>query len=589
MNRNGDSVEPLKQKPDDLLKTPVVYSMKRGLQAKLLPVDQQPGLFELQIEGCINLDSSGYFETILADLLNRKCTNVILNFSDNCTCVDKHTWNVIAKSARRFKSINGNLCIVQKSWESSSVMPFNLDVDTYQTIADAIAHCCESDKVFVAEEPLQRKDPQPVQHYDEFNIDAPFFEVDKMDEPVAEKVPVPTLANQDIDTDENVFEIAQGCTTSQNSASVAGDMHKQPHHTDDDIISSSRATKKNNAVSVKPLAGLIVKSIQKNKNRFVPPSFFNTKLNPAPAPVDKPRQSNQKPGSPEKGISKEPDSPGRTEQTVFPPGEKRSPQSSQPAPQAGSGDSTRSVILFPFKNRLRAELIAVSSEPALYELQIEGTIDHVNVAYFDSILSDLLSRGCKNVILNFSGLTFASSAAWGVLASSAQRFKFVNGALCIINMSASVEESFRILQFDLILNRFQSLAEATASFKLPAADVPAAPPHMNVPHPEPTDGTLPTNTPLRDNNDTIKSAVIQINVPGKTPDSREKAISQLSIPEKIQRILLRYGPMSPNQIKKHLESEEFGSTKINRTDIKSIFSEMNLVNRHQIERFWRSL
>jgi anti-anti-sigma factor len=587
MNRNGDSVEPLNQKPDYMLKTPVVYSMKRGLQAKLLSVDQQPGLFELQIEGCINLDSSGYFETILADLLNRKCTNVILNFSDNCTCVYNHTWILIAKLAQQFKSVNGNLCIVQKSWESSSVMPFNLDVDTYQTIADAITHCCDSDKVFVADEPLQKKDPQPVQHYDEFNIDAPFLEVGMINEPVTAKVPVQSLNNQGIDNDEIVFDKAQGLATAQNSAPVAGDTQKQPHQTGDDSI-SAQAMKKNNTDSGKPLAGFIVKNIQKNKNRFVQPSFFNTKLNPAPAPVDKPRQSNQKPGSPEKGKSNEPDSPGQTEQGVFPPGEKHFTKSSPSASQAGSSDSTRNVILFPFKNGLRAELIAVSSEPALYELQIEGTIDHVNMAYFDSILSDLLGRGCINVILNFSGLTFASSAAWGILASSAQRFKSVNGVLCVSNMSDGVEESFRILQFDLILNCFQSLADAIAFFKHPVADVTATPLQINVPNPEPANAPQRDNIPLGDANDVKEPAATYEKNSVSVGDINEKPIGHMSVPEKIQHIIFHYGPMTPKQIKKYLTSDEFGQTKISSIKLRSVLVEMNLTDQTQIERFYRS-
>jgi anti-anti-sigma factor len=576
-------VEPLKQKPEDMPKTPVVYAMKRGLQANLIPVEQQPGLFELQIEGCINLDSSGYFETILADLFNRKCINVILNFSDNCTCVDKHTWNVIAKSAQRFKSVNGNLCIVQKSWESSSVMPFNLDVDTYQTLADAISHCCDSDKVFVADEPLQKQVPQPDQLADEFHIDAPNFEVNMMDEPVLTKVPVQSLAGHETGSNEVVFEIAQGLDVAQNSAAAADDTPKQSHHTGDDIISSSPAMEKNNSVSARPLAGLIVKSIRKNKNRFVPPSFFNTKLNPPPAPVEKPRQPNQKTNSPEKGIRKEPDSPGRMERDVFPPGEKHFTQSSPSAPQAGSGDSTRNVILFPFKNGMRAELIAVSSGQALYELRIEGAIDHINVEYFDSILSDLLGRGCKNVILNFSDLTFASSAAWGVLAASAQRFKSVNGALCVSNMSDSVEESFRILQFDLIINRFNSFSDATASFNRPAADVFAAPLQRNVPNPG------PANAAQRDSANDVKEPAADY---GKNivsvGDINEKPIDQMSVPEKIQHIIFHYGPMTPKQIKKYLTSEEFGRTKISSIKLRSVLGEMNLTDQTQIERFFRS-
>jgi anti-anti-sigma factor len=480
----------------------VTYPKSHGLQARLLSIMQEPALSILHLGGSIDKTNAGYFKNILSDIVDRNCTNVILNFSD-VTSISGLAWIFIATSAQRFKAAKGTLCIAhmgENAQESLAMVPIDLDVDQYPTVADAIAFFGRDDGIFIADPPVREKGSldQPI---DEFFIEGPSLNAKPVGEPAPAEVDISYPKSR---IDELFMEPVSVRKKIRNSFRAFRGAIRKPNHEDADSGCSSGAPsadpeleKKNSELKPLPVEPVVNEPLFKKK-----------------LPDDVAQKA--APGMPDK-------------------------------PELHSTGPEKDRILFPLKNGLRAELHVVSPPevPSVHELLVHGTIEHQNAPYFDSILSDILDRHYTNVILNFSELTYASSAAWGVLASASQRFKSVSGFFCIADLSDSIDELFRVLQFDAIIDKYPTTDDAMAHFK-------------------------------------------RINAP-TIPEAGDMSLEPLSVQEKIQLVLSRCGPLSPGQILKLLKSKEFGAEKISRAKLNSVLREMNLDSQEQIERYYRSL
>jgi anti-anti-sigma factor len=514
----------------------VTYPESHGLQARLLSMMQEPDLSILHLDGPIDKTNAGYFKNILSDIMDRKCTNVILNFSD-VTCISGLAWIYIATSAQRFKSVNGTLCIAnirKNAQESLAMVPIDLNIDRYPTVEDAIAFFGCDDDIVIADPPLQENDSISNQPTEKIYIKEPSLNAKPVEDPAPAPVDIsypksridelfmePVSVGKKIRDSVHAFRssIQKPDRKDMDSGRVSGDPSPDP-----------AVGKKNSELKPLPIAPVVNEPLIKaklpddkapkavEKEKITVPDNKNAKkrFDPPLIQVEKQDPSHSKPGMPD-----------------------------QPEPH--STGLEKDPMLFPLKNGLRAEIHAVSlpGVPVVHELRVYGTIEHQNASHFDAILSDILERHYNNVILNLSELTYASSAAWGVLASAAQRFKSISGFFCIASLSDSVDELFRILQFDAIIDKYPTTDDAIAHFK-------------------------------------------RINAP-TNPGAGDTSLESLSVQEKIQLVLSRSGPISPGQILKLLKSKEFGAEKISGARLKSVLREMNLDSQEQIERYYRSL
>jgi anti-anti-sigma factor len=244
---------------------------------------------------------------------------------------------------------------------------------------------------------------------------------------------------------------------------------------------------------------------------------------------------------------------------------------------------------FSMKNGFGTSLYRVMREPALFELRIQGCVDHINAPHFEAVLDRALDLNYRHLILNCAEMTYASSAAWGVVAAAAQRFKSVKGNLSLAAMPEMVQESFRILQFHTVLDSFPTVLDAIAHYVLSftgvVADVASLQKQLSVntvavaldankPFVEPQnmDGPHPAG----------ESAIV------REKGGREKPDDAIPVADKIKSILMRYGPLSSGEIRKILAGEEYGKTKISIFRFRKILEELHLGTKTQIERFCRS-
>ena len=90
----------------------------------------------------------------------------------------------------------------------------------------------------------------------------------------------------------------------------------------------------------------------------------------------------------------------------------------------------------------------------------EGRIDSGNARAFESIVTERISGGEHQIIVDFSRLEFISSSGLRVLLIAAKTLKIHKGAIALCSMKDHIKEVFQISGFDRIIPIRESRAEA---------------------------------------------------------------------------------------------------------------------------------
>jgi anti-sigma B factor antagonist len=91
-----------------------------------------------------------------------------------------------------------------------------------------------------------------------------------------------------------------------------------------------------------------------------------------------------------------------------------------------------------------------------------GKIDAFNAPQLEESLNDLLNRGEKNVIIDFSGVSYISSAGLRVLLVTAKRLHS-DGQFALCQLKREVLEIIEMVGFTKIINLYDDLESAKAA------------------------------------------------------------------------------------------------------------------------------
>jgi anti-anti-sigma factor len=89
-------------------------------------------------------------------------------------------------------------------------------------------------------------------------------------------------------------------------------------------------------------------------------------------------------------------------------------------------------------------------------VSVRGRIDAMTAPEFEKTLSDLISKGEINFLLNFSMLEYISSAGLRSLLATAKKLKEKEGKIWLTGLKGPVEEVFKISGFTSIFKIFDS-------------------------------------------------------------------------------------------------------------------------------------
>jgi len=111
--------------------------------------------------------------------------------------------------------------------------------------------------------------------------------------------------------------------------------------------------------------------------------------------------------------------------------------------------------------------------PDVSVLSVQGYVDTTTSAELEESLKRLLKKGRFNIVIDLGGVNYISSAGWGIFISEIKSIRENGGDLKLASMIGDVYEVFELLEFQTILQSFDSVDEAVKSFKSASIDTAA--------------------------------------------------------------------------------------------------------------------
>ena len=118
--------------------------------------------------------------------------------------------------------------------------------------------------------------------------------------------------------------------------------------------------------------------------------------------------------------------------------------------------------------------------PDVSVLSVQGYVDTTTSAELEESLKRLLKKNRFNIVIDLAGVNYISSAGWGIFISEIKSIRESGGDLKLASMVADVYEVFELLEFQTILQSFDTVTEAVNSFAKTASDAGAEHPDAKV-------------------------------------------------------------------------------------------------------------
>jgi len=97
-------------------------------------------------------------------------------------------------------------------------------------------------------------------------------------------------------------------------------------------------------------------------------------------------------------------------------------------------------------------------------LKVSGYLDTNTASELESALYQLLKKNEFKIVVDLSGVTYISSAGWGIFIGEIKDIRNNGGDLKLSGMIGDVYEVFQLLEFNTILEAYDKADEAVAAF-----------------------------------------------------------------------------------------------------------------------------
>lgn len=98
-------------------------------------------------------------------------------------------------------------------------------------------------------------------------------------------------------------------------------------------------------------------------------------------------------------------------------------------------------------------------------LTLRGTIETTNASGLEDTLERIVDEKCYRIVVDLAGVTYISSAGWGIFISEIKRIRRNGGDIKLAAMKPEVREVFDLLEFGNILKPFERPADAIKDFE----------------------------------------------------------------------------------------------------------------------------
>ena len=107
-----------------------------------------------------------------------------------------------------------------------------------------------------------------------------------------------------------------------------------------------------------------------------------------------------------------------------------------------------------------------------YVIALAGEVDLYTAPEFKQQLLDVIAKGAKEVVVDFSDTTFIDSTTLGVLVGGVKRLRTNEGQLSLVCSDRNITKIFEITGLDRVFTIYESREEAVSN--LGSATQPAA-------------------------------------------------------------------------------------------------------------------
>ncbi len=97
-------------------------------------------------------------------------------------------------------------------------------------------------------------------------------------------------------------------------------------------------------------------------------------------------------------------------------------------------------------------------------LKVSGYLDTTTASELESTFSEMVQRKEYKLVVDLSGVNYISSAGWGIFISEIKHIRSHGGDLKLAGMVGDVHEVFQLLEFNTILEAYDTTGDAVAAF-----------------------------------------------------------------------------------------------------------------------------
>ncbi len=180
-------------------------------------------------------------------------------------------------------------------------------------------------------------------------------------------------------------------------------------------------------------------------------------------------------------------------------------------------------------------------------IKVGGYIDTTTSAELERALDRLLKSNNYNIVVDLGNVDYISSAGWGIFISEIKGIREKKGDLKLVNMIPDVYEVFELLEFHYILKAFDSLEEAVRDFQMDSGAAEFSSPAPSV---------------IEESNPSPQTEGFTQEQVKETVRTQSENLKNLSLAEKIKKVVLEKPDASLLEIKNALNTEKYGFTKI---------------------------
>jgi len=120
------------------------------------------------------------------------------------------------------------------------------------------------------------------------------------------------------------------------------------------------------------------------------------------------------------------------------------------------------------------EIIAALIDPTknVVLCRPQGSIDATTAPYLKNVITNFITEGRHNLVLDFNQVDYISSAGWGVILGRLREFRDIGGDIYLVDMRPAVISVFKLMGLDTVIRYFDSVPDLDRELGFKSTEVP---------------------------------------------------------------------------------------------------------------------